>query len=85
LKPQSGVIITGVLQNSPAANAGLRPGDVVTTVGTQPVTNVSELLSAVAALTPGQASTLSVVRKEARLTLNVVPGQRQIERNNRPR
>ena len=85
LKPQSGVIITGVLQNSPAANAGLRPGDVVTAVGAQPVAKVSELLSAVAALAPGQASTLSVTRKDERLTLNVVPGQRQIERNNRPR
>lgn len=82
LKPQAGVIITGVLQNSPAANAGLRPGDVVTAVGGQTVTNVSELLSAVAALPPGKASTLSVNRKEGRLTLNVVPGQRQVERSN---
>jgi S1-C subfamily serine protease len=79
------VIITGVLQNSPAANAGLRPGDVVTAVGTQPVSKVSELLSAVAALPPGEASTLSVLRKDGRLTLKVVPGQRQIERNNRQR
>ncbi len=85
LKPQPGVIITGVLQNSPAANAGLRPGDVVTAVGAKTVSKVSELLSAVAALPPGEASTLSVIRKDARLTLNVVPGQRQIERNNRPR
>jgi serine protease DegQ len=85
LKPQTGVIITGVLQNSPAANAGLRPGDVVTAVDTQPVSKVSELLSAVAALPPGEASTLSVLRKDGRLTLKVVPGQRQIERNNRQR
>jgi serine protease DegQ len=85
LKPQTGVIITGVLQNSPAANAGLRPGDVVTAVGGKPVANVSELLSAVAALAPGQTSTLGVNRKEGRLTLNVVPGQRQVERNNRER
>jgi serine protease DegQ len=85
LKPQAGVIITGVLQNSPAANAGLRPGDVVTAVGGQAVTNVSELLSAVAALPPGKASTLSVNRKEGRLTLNVLPGRRQVERNNRQR
>jgi serine protease DegQ len=85
LQPQAGVIITGVLQNSPAANAGLRPGDVVTAVGGQTVTNVSELLSAVAALPPGQVSTLGVNRKEGRLTLNVVPGQRQVERNNRQR
>ncbi|MEY4506483.1 MAG: hypothetical protein RL297_1061 [Pseudomonadota bacterium] len=85
LKPQAGVIITGVLQNSPAANAGLRPGDVVTAVGGTNVTTVSELLSAVAALPPGKPSTLSVNRKDERLNLKVVPGQRQIERNNRPR
>ncbi len=85
LNPQAGVIITGVLQNSPAANAGLRPGDVVTAVGGAKVTTVSELLSAVAALPPGKPSTLSVNRKDDQLNLKVVPGQRQIERNSRPR
>lgn len=85
LKPQTGVIITGVLRNSPASNAGIRPGDVVTAVGDKPVSKVSELLSAVAALPPGQVSTLSVTRKEGPLTLNVVPGQREAERSNRSR
>jgi Do/DeqQ family serine protease len=85
LRPQAGVIITGVLQNSPAAASGLRPGDVVTAVGGTPVANVSQLLGAVAALPPGQPSTLNVTRREGTLTLNVVPGQRQIERSNRPR
>jgi serine protease DegQ len=30
VKAASGVIITGVLQNGPAAQAGIRPGDVIT-------------------------------------------------------
>jgi serine protease DegQ len=85
LKLQAGVIITGVLQNSPAAASGLRPGDVVTAVGGTPVANVSQLLSAVAALPPGKPSTLNVTRREGAVTLNVVPGQRQIERIGTPR
>ena len=32
---QRGVIITGVLQNGPAAQAGIRPGDVITERGRQ--------------------------------------------------
>src|SRR4051812_47599825 len=32
IKTRQGVIITGVLQNGPAAQAGLRPGDVITEV-----------------------------------------------------
>jgi Do/DeqQ family serine protease len=76
----TGVIITGVLQNSPASNAGLRPGDVVTLVGERPVTSVSQLLSAVAALTPGKVATLGVWRRNGAVTLNVTPGQRQVQR-----
>ena len=48
VKPRAGVIITGVLQNGPAAQSGIRPGDVITTVAGKPVSNVSELLSSVA-------------------------------------
>lgn len=71
-----GVIITGVLQNGPAAQAGIRPGDVIISVAGQPVGNVSELLSRVAALKPGEASEFTLQRREARLAANVVPGTR---------
>ena len=72
-----GVIITGVLQNGPAAQAGLQPGDVITAVNEQTVGNVSQLLSAVAGLKPGTAAPLSVHRKGQGITLSVTPGQRQ--------
>ena len=74
---KNGVIITGVLQNGPAAQAGVRPGDVVTAVAGQPVKNVTELLSAVAALKPGVAAKLSVQRREGSQELNITPGKRQ--------
>ena len=71
-----GVIITGVLQNGPAAQAGIRPGDVITAVGERDVNNVAQLLSAVAALPPGQPATLQVVRKGERSQIQVTPGRR---------
>ncbi|MFA7557585.1 MAG: PDZ domain-containing protein, partial [Hydrogenophaga sp.] len=76
LGDKGGVIITGVLQNGPAAQAGVRPGDVITHVGEREVKNVSQLLSAVAALPPGQPSTLVVVRRDGTQSLQIVPGRR---------
>jgi serine protease DegQ len=76
LKVKEGVVIAGVLQNGPAAQAGMRPGDVVVNVAGKPVKNVSELLSSVAALKPGIASKFGLVRKDQRLEIDVVPGVR---------
>jgi Do/DeqQ family serine protease len=77
VRSKTGVIITGVLQNGPAAQAGVRPGDVIVSVAGQPVKNVTELLSAVAALQPGTASKLAVERREGSLEIQVTPGKRQ--------
>ncbi len=76
VKAKQGVIITGVLQNGPAANGGLRPGDVITSVGGKAVASVSELLSQVAALKPGTASKFSLQRRDEKLELDVTPGVR---------
>ncbi len=80
-----GVIITGVLQNGPAAQAGMRPGDVVMAVAGREVKTVPDLLAAVAALPPGQKATLDVQRREAAMKIDVVPGQRNVQRNTAPR
>ena len=76
LKQTEGVIVTGVLQNGPAANAGLRPGDLLLKVSGQPVKNVGELLTQIASLTPGKAAKLDVMRRNQTLTLDVTPAQR---------
>ena len=81
LKPEAatagGVIITGVLQNGPAAVGGIRPGDVILAVGGQPVRNVSQLLTAVAALKPGTPAPLKVLRGDGPVDVSVTPAQRQ--------
>ncbi len=76
VKARQGVIITGVLQNGPAALAGIRPGDVITAVAGQDVRNVAELLTKVAGLKPGDASSFSLQRQDQKLSLDVVPGVR---------
>lgn len=76
LKSTEGVIVTAVLQNGPAANAGLRPGDLLQKVAGQPVRNVGELLTQIAALAPGKSVKLDVMRRQQSMTLEVTPSQR---------
>ena len=73
---QQGVIITGVLQNGPAAKGGMRPGDVVTRVASQDIRNVPELLSTVAALKPGTTAIFEVQRADGTSSLQIAPGVR---------
>ena len=76
VKAQSGVIITGVMQSAPAAQAGIRPGDVIIAAAGRPINNVAELLSAVAALKPGTAAKFSLLRRDEKIELMVTPGTR---------
>ncbi len=82
-KANRGVLITGVLQNGPAAKAGIRPGDVIEEVGGQKIGSVPELLTQVAALKPGVAAVFKVQRRESELVLTVTPGQRPLPPANR--
>ena len=77
VKTKAGVIITGVLQNGPAGQAGIKPGDVITAVDNKAVSNVTELLGAVAALKPGVAAPLAVLRAGKTSDISVTPAKRQ--------
>jgi serine protease DegQ len=76
LPVRSGVLITGVLANGPASGGGIRPGDVVTRVADYPVTNTTQLLSAVAALKPNTQTVIGVQRGDRALALNLTVAQR---------
>ena len=76
LKQTQGVLITGVLQNGPAYKAGLKPGDVLVRVAGHEVSSVGELLTHIAALTPGVRAKLEVMRRNQAMTLDVTPAQR---------
>src|SRR5687767_9447886 len=76
VRARKGVLITGVLQNGPAAQAGVKPGDVVVQVGEKDVANVSELLTAVASLKPGTATKFKLQRRDDNVDVTVTPGLR---------
>lgn len=78
----SGVLLTGILQAGPAAQAGMQPGDVVTQVDGRPVRNVAELMSSVAALRPGQSYPVDVLRSGKPLQVQVMPVPRPKPRQN---
>ena len=76
IRSAQGVIVTGVLNSGPAAEAGIRPGDVITQVAGQPVRTVSELLTRIAGLTPGQATPFALQRQGQAVEVSVTPAQR---------
>ena len=76
LKQTQGVIITGVLQDGPAAKAGIKPGDVLLRVAGKDIQNVGELLTHIASLPPGQQVKVELARRNAAMTLDVTPAQR---------
>jgi serine protease DegQ len=68
-----GVLMTGILQAGPAAQAGLQPGDVVTHIDHKPVRNVAELMSTVAALRPGQDYPIDLLRAGQEQQVQITP------------
>ncbi len=55
----SGVQIEGALSGSPAANAGLSAGDVITSIGGQSVTSATQMQSVIATYHPGDKVSVS--------------------------
>jgi len=80
LPVSTGVLITGVLRNGPAAKAGVQPGDVVLKVGDQTVTNTAQLLTTVSALVPDSLVALTLQRGNRPLELRLQVAQRPMAR-----
>jgi serine protease DegQ len=76
LPVKSGVLITGVLQDGPASSGGIKPGDVVTKLGSLSVANTAELLNAVASLPPGSNTAIAVQRGDKAVAVTVKVAQR---------
>ncbi len=82
LPVKTGVLITGVLQDGPAARGGLRPGDVVVKVGGKAVVNTGELFSAVASLPPESTAVIGVLRGAQALDVKIAVGERPKQAGN---
>jgi S1-C subfamily serine protease len=66
-----GVVIVDVLQETPAARAGLKSGDIVVAVGDRPVTETRLLQRLIASAAPETEVRLVVLRREGRRTMQV--------------
>ena len=76
LPVSQGVLITGVLQDGPAGESGMLPGDVVLEVAGKRVLNTSQLLNAVASLKPQTRAAFVIQRGKESLTLMITAAQR---------
>jgi serine protease Do len=70
---KSGVTIFNVVDDSPAAQAGLQPGDTITSVNGKPVTTGDELVEIIANTKPGNQVKLGYIRggKESNTSVTI--------------
>lgn len=67
-----GILINNVNENSPAAKAGLKAGDVIVEVEGKPVANTTDLIRGIAEKKEGEVS-LTILRNKNRQTVKVTP------------
>ena len=75
LKMPGGALVSSVAKDSPAAKAGLEPGDVIVKFEGKDISRSSELPSLVAQVKPGQQVTLEVWRDGKAKTLTATMGE----------
>ena len=79
LLDQNGVLVSKILENSPAQKAGIKESDVIKQFDHKPVNNVRELLSSVAKIEVGRKVKVNIIREKKELTLEVEIGERPQE------
>jgi serine protease Do len=75
LADKSGALVAGVQSDTPAAQAGLQPGDVIRSVNGVKIENPRDLAVQVASVTPGEAVKLDIIRDGNAQTIGVKVGQ----------
>jgi serine protease Do len=75
LKQPEGALVSRVVPGSPAAKAGLRPGDVILKANGQPIVESGDLPALVDKASPGERFTLEVWRSGAPRELGAVLGE----------
>ena len=72
----TGVLLSGVLEGGPAAKGGVRPGDVITAVNSNPTKDVRQLLNQIAQIGPGDQANLKILRKNKEFEIKILAGRR---------
>ena len=66
-----GVVIREVALNSPAEEAGVRSGDILTRLGSRPISRVEDLESAAEELAPGRSVPARLIRGQSPLFIGI--------------
>ncbi len=80
-----GALVSEVSDNSPAAKAGLRQGDVLVAYNGTPLTNVADLRNKVAMTAPGTRVTLELIRDGHKKKVEVTIGEQPSDFSTRVR
>ena len=80
LTASRGALVSGVYQHSPADQAGLKPGDVITHINGQPLPDGRSGMLQVSRLPPGQGAVLTLERDGLRHDVEITVGSRPIPR-----
>ncbi len=83
VQAEEGVVILGIAQGSPAAQSGLRLGDVILTMDGKTITEATEVQNLVKAKAVGDAIAVSVNRGGQTVQLSVRPGAYPVETTRR--
>jgi serine protease DegQ len=76
LNNANGVLITEIVGSSPAAQAGMKTGDVLTAIDDKSINDWTVMLDTVANLPPGKLVTISLIRNGNAISLPVKIGKR---------
>ncbi len=74
LKGTVGALVAKAQKNSPAAEAGVKSGDVITSVDGEAVADPHDLARKIAALGPKKTATLDIIRNGASMKIDVTLG-----------
>ena len=69
IEKQTGAVVNSVVPDSPAAEAGLRPGDVITAINKKPVKRASDVRNHIGLLPVGEKVNFEILRDGKRKTL----------------
>ncbi len=78
IRQLTGAIVTGVFRNSPAARAGLRPGDFLIRIADQPVNDIRAMRNRVASIRPGETVSILLLRNNQLLQKEIIAGERPV-------
>ncbi len=79
LEPGIGILLTRVIEDGPAAKAGLRQGDVILAINDEPIRTAQQARLLVAALEPGDQIQLDGWREGQRFTATLTAAERPLE------